>query len=133
MNRPYWDRLWVIQELTIGSRTTPIVGGNRVVRWEDLNKTLYYPNAPAVDTVTAVITRVFKEANISLEELENPRVYWKLNRAQDMLSFQDAQQRGLRTDPAALLRFRRRKSASDHRDKIYGLLGLLDSKNFLWV
>ncbi|KAF9884824.1 hypothetical protein FE257_001240 [Aspergillus nanangensis] len=32
-NRPYWRRLWIIQELTNGRAGTPIVCGSRVTQW----------------------------------------------------------------------------------------------------
>jgi len=128
MGRPYWARLWVIQEIATGNGSTPVLCGSRAVSWNDFYKTLYYFNSPAKDSIANCIDGVFNEMGLSFWDLENARVYYMWNRAQDLQDFQEAQAKGYCPELTTVLRFGRQKSASDPRDKIYGLMGLFDCK-----
>ncbi|KAI9688025.1 MAG: hypothetical protein M1820_010313, partial [Bogoriella megaspora] len=41
-NRPYWKRLWIIQEIALGSPGTPVLCGEKCIQWRDVVKTSIY-------------------------------------------------------------------------------------------
>lgn len=128
MNRRYWNRLWVIQELAMGNSSTPMLCGSRIATWEDLHNTLFYLNMVTPDPVSRIVDQALSDAGWSLLDLETHRVYLQGNRIHDMYQYQQLHSNGMKPDTIRLLRFGRFKDATDSRDKVYGLLGLMDRK-----
>jgi hypothetical protein len=128
LSRRYWNRLWVVQEIAMGSHHTPVLCGNRVVSIHDLDKALYYFNNPPKDSITATIHQVFDELQLSFWDLESTKVYWLWDIVYSLRRFQKIRAAGSLPELNSLLRYCRTREATELKDKVYGLMGLLDRK-----
>jgi hypothetical protein len=110
LSKPYWTRVWIIQELAAASKITVFCGHNTVL-WETLQKFSYLSSTADTERVGS-------------EELRL--------RFQNLLQFRNDR---LDTKPVSLLDaiYRSRYALStDPKDKIYGLLGLVhDGRAFI--
>lgn len=105
LSRAYWSRVWIIQEVVLAQNLVLHLG-QRTIKWNEL-----------VDAVT----RILKEAEMSAIE----RDLGGLSRLRrEVAKGQIPLMRALRETWRA--------KASDPRDKVYGLLGLVeDQRNFI--
>lgn len=122
MNRPYWNRLWIMQEIAMGSVSTPILCGRECVSWGDVFHAIF---TFIVSNDDIVFNLVQNECHHSIEGFR----YSGLNRNR-IIHFMN-QQRALGTKEnqhsqfMPLLDLARKALATDPRDKVYGLLGLM--------
>lgn len=126
MYRSYWPRLWVVQEIAMGSHHTPVLVGNRTVSIDDLDKTVYYFNNAPKDTITAAIDEVFADLKLSFWDLENAREYWHWDVVHSLRGYQKLIKTGRVPELNSLLRYCRQRETSELKDKVFGMLGLLD-------
>jgi hypothetical protein len=111
LRRPYWNRLWVVQELAVNHNHTLLLCGTRKLTRDMVKmaalccQKLLRDNSPAINTSNEnafnISTRVFRLVDI------------------EPTLCQDA-------TPMRVLHLSREALASDNRDKVYGILGLLD-------
>jgi len=175
--RPYWRRLWVLQEVACGGRTMPVLCGDRTLLWhqfstvfnllrqtDEVRNTYIKRELDAAlialhleiwadeDTVRSSIP-AFKDIELIstppnmyplvinadeiidsfiTDELKaafipfNPEIDAYLNAADGLQTLQESQLAGVETNLFSLLNLSRSVLATDPRDKIYGLLGLID-------
>lgn len=121
--RPYWDRLWVTQELILGTSDMLLLCGDRTVHWQDLYHVLYYFNDPAEDRVTPIVGRELKHAGEHNEKLSWEKQYWRWGGVRNIDALRDMTPL---PDLMTLFTINRHKLVTDPRDMIYGLLGLME-------
>jgi hypothetical protein len=129
MRRDYWTRLWIIQEVVLGSTSLALLCGNRFIHWTsfcqgigflyehlwNIKDDLLVYEIIATGSQLSVRSAVWSTANIHL-------VY------QDLwaLSHLEAQGGGDRLSFAHLLDLANSASSQDARDKVYGLVGMME-------
>jgi hypothetical protein len=111
LRKPYWYRLWVVQELAVNHNHTLFLCGTRSLTREMVKmavrccQKLLRENSPAIITSNQdawkISTRVYRLVDVE------PRL------GEDAI-------------PMGVLHLSREALASDDRDKVYGILGLLD-------
>jgi len=118
MQRPYWSRTWILQEVSMGNRLTPIFCGTHMVTWGQLYDALYTFTSRYIDLVFSCITVECDRLGIASKGLmRNPII--QLNRQQGI------QQGLLPRHLLPILDIGRRCLVSDDRDRVYGMLALL--------
>ncbi|KAH0538830.1 hypothetical protein FGG08_004606 [Glutinoglossum americanum] len=109
LDRPYWRRTWIIQELAVPSPRKIWIGcGQFWVPWWDLCDTIMNP---------------FEQSNVKLVTNTHLHRYFTLN-ANTMFEFQKG--------PLELIRLLKRSGsycATDPRDRLYGILGLAKERD----
>ncbi|KAI0871983.1 heterokaryon incompatibility protein-domain-containing protein [Hypoxylon argillaceum] len=109
LNQPWWQRIWVVQEVAISPKVT-VRYGNVSAPWEMFvqaaEATKLQRHQLRMEAEYAKVLSLFTHRILDIEML---RTEWKGHNATDLLSL--------------LQRFSDRK-ATDERDKIYALLGL---------
>ncbi|PVH75711.1 HET-domain-containing protein [Cadophora sp. DSE1049] len=105
--RPYWKRVWIIQEIFLSHPTT-LLCGNEICKWDDI--------CSLITLVTTQGVRLHThEGRIAVvDRLLPPRLLVEIfhRRRQDKANFLD------------YLLLSRQRSTSDARDHVYGVLGL---------
>jgi hypothetical protein len=114
MDRPYWSRLWILQEVAMGDRSTPILCGRHAVTWGDLYDVVYVFASRHLDLVFSGVDREHPVHN-----------GLRRNHIIQLNSQQVAQKRDKEAHALPILDIARRCSVSDSRDRIYGILGML--------
>lgn len=176
ITRVYWRRLWILQEVSRGRATTPVLCGRRTLSWHQfacafgillqsdevintyITNELKAASIPldielwaTIDTVRAIpafrdVELTSRYANMYpllmradeiidvpvTDELKaafigfNPEIWSYLGTISEIQSLQTSQLAGDRTDLYCILNLTRTIFAIDPRDKIYGLLGLME-------
>ncbi|KAJ2989289.1 hypothetical protein NUW58_g3549 [Xylaria curta] len=111
----WWDRIWVVQEVVTG-HTVTVRYGNASAPW-----------AMLVDIATAYSQEAFLKYTTVVSD-DNMKVLKLFSRVIDIDRLRQAWVEGQRPTLLSLLRDFSYRRASDDRDRIYGLLGLCDSK-----
>ncbi|KAI9687990.1 MAG: hypothetical protein M1820_010352 [Bogoriella megaspora] len=119
----YWTRQWVLQELAMGTTKMPVYYGGEQTNWEPLWKIMWYFRDHRNDEWSDMISRLLQEFPAHLDEI------LKTVGSRHMLEFTSFHEKVIRADPkpstTQLLTHTRYSGATDPRDKIYGLLGIL--------
>ena len=124
LSRPYWKRLWIIQEIAMSHTMLQLYCGNRSVYWLEM--------CQAVELITVdpeiLKSKVIKDHEDVGLEYSSPTVVHLLERMQQLQMFSHAQAAGEdRPDLVRLLLASRWSEQRDSRDKVYGILGLMDA------
>ena len=116
--RPYWERLWIIQEIAMGNSQTPILCGDATVRWGHIYHGIYTFGSRHIDIFFSNIERECHEASVR---------YSGLNRNKLIHLWDEGEVQAGKKRPQFLpmLDLGRKSTATDPRDKVYGLLGLM--------
>jgi len=144
LSRPYWDRLWIIQEVLISASKT-VLCGSRSINWDILckgigtihqslfvvkNELLDYDQKVCGKTYpepwcTKNLHRVLKDLWLLGEELKqkNHSIYLPSKRADSHPRFQFHRNP---LDIHRLLEISKQSLGSDARDKFYGLLAIVE-------
>lgn len=119
LDRPYWHRMWIIQELSMGGGKAPILCGHKTVIWEDFFRAIYTFGIHNIDVLFACIN--LERKAVGLRE-------WGLNRNKIIhINDEHRKQAGLGNPQfMCLLDLARKSEATDQRDKVYGILGLME-------
>jgi len=119
LERPYWNRMWIIQELSMGGQRAPILCGHKTVIWEDFFRAIYKFGQHNVDVLFACINLEREAAGLGQGGLNRNRIIH--------IDLEHHTQAGL-GDPQfmCLLDLARKSDATDQRDKVYGILGLME-------
>ncbi|KAF2997713.1 hypothetical protein E8E13_006810 [Curvularia kusanoi] len=119
LERTYWHRMWIIQELCLAGTKAPILCGKKFVTWEQFYSALHTFGKHNTDIMFACIDHERKAAGLSASGLSRNKIIH--------IDFEHRKQAG-NTGPQymPLLDLARHSDASNPRDKIYGLLGLMD-------
>ena len=120
LDRAYWDRLWVLQEICMGGAQTPILCGRQAITWDDLYRATYlFCTTHNIDIVFSLIDEERQNAGLSSAGLKRNKIIH--------LQYEQAiQTSGGELQIMPLLDLGRKSLASDPKDKVYGLLGLMN-------
>jgi hypothetical protein len=123
LNRPYWDCLWIMQEIILGNSQTPVLCGNRVVQWGQIFHAVYTFASRHIEIIFSKIEQECDEAGVRYSGLNRNKIIhlWRYGDVRD----------GQLSPPLMpLFDLSRKSQTADPRDKIYGLLGLLPLEVF---
>lgn len=114
MERPFWSRVWVLQEVAMGNRQTPILCGTDTITWGELFDALYSFTSRYIDFVFSGRhgVRGFKRNNII-----------QLNNQQNQQAIIDGREVSKWLLP--ILDVARKCLVADDRDRVYGILGMV--------
>ena len=114
MERPYWSRVWILQEVAMGDRSTPILCGRHMLTWGELFDALYGFTSAHIDVVFSCLDRS-KRGNPGLRR--NHII---------QLNFQQQMQMKLKAPQLLpIIDVARQCLVSDDRDRVYGILGMM--------
>ncbi|CZR69432.1 uncharacterized protein PAC_19332 [Phialocephala subalpina] len=112
MQREYWKRVWVIQELSAGTKETPILCGRSVIFLEDLSNAAIKWVNQYYSTITLLARAeaggLIKAGNLILAK-----------------KFHDVRRHDCWPPPLDVLAEGRDLDSTDPRDKIYGFMALI--------
>jgi len=118
MKRQYWNRLWILQEIAVGNRSTPLLCGNHSITWGEFYDALYHFSSRYIEIAFSCISWECKEAGIASNGIRRNHII-QLNRQQEILA-------GLKpTNCLPILDVARQCDVSDPKDRIYGILGMM--------
>ena len=118
LKRGYWDRVWIIQELSMGNPRTPILCGSSMVSWSELYSAVYVFGSKHMDALFGNVEREYAKAG--------EKSYSGLNRNKVIHFWAEQSVQGhAQPQYMPLLDLGRKAFATNERDRVYGLLGLL--------
>jgi hypothetical protein len=117
MERPYWDRLWIMQEIAMGGEHTPILCGKDTVSWSELYHGTYTFGTHNVDLMFTLIEHECHEAGIPSSGL-------KRNKIIHLWTEQNVQAGREKPQIICMLDLGRISLVTEPRDKVYGVLGM---------
>jgi hypothetical protein len=118
MIRPYWDRVWIMQELAMGNPQTPILCGKDMIKWGDIYHGIYTFGTRNIE-IFSYIEKECKEARVSYSGLNRNKII-------HLWYEQEIQAGRMKPQLMAMLDLSRKSMATDSKDKIYGLMGLMN-------
>ncbi|KAF4334235.1 hypothetical protein FBEOM_11931 [Fusarium beomiforme] len=135
--RPYWRRMWIVQEVAMGNMNTPVLCGNACISWNDLHKAVGIIAADEsrfgreiLETVQPRILPAwsfeFGRDRLLHERTWAPERMWKIH--QTMTRIQNNQKIDVpSTDWEELVRalnLARDALVTEEKDRVYGILGI---------
>ena len=121
--RPYWKRVWIIQELMNGHAETPVICGSKVIDWTTMCKgveVFISMDLPAAVVIADRQNLGYPKSDLAFGTLYN---ITQLSNLMDL--------RYQIKDPKiipVLMNCSRRASSTDDRDNMYGMLDLMEHK-----
>ena len=119
MERPYWNRVWILQEVAMGNRSTPILCGEQMLTWGELFDALYHFASRHIDLVFSWISDECATRAIEARGLKRNHII-QLNRQQNI------QQRKVPWHFLPILGVGRKCRVSDDKDRVYGMMGMMN-------
>ncbi|KAH6717811.1 heterokaryon incompatibility protein-domain-containing protein [Leptodontidium sp. MPI-SDFR-AT-0119] len=119
LERPYWRRVWIVQELALNHNHTAFICGERMFFRDELELTLQFCFA----SIVAIRTALSQSSNETLPALFDP---WPVFAHHHSLI---TKQKALPDDEFPnfeVLNLSQQGEATNDRDRIYGIHGLLD-------
>ncbi|KAI1382911.1 HET-domain-containing protein [Hypoxylon trugodes] len=130
LSRPYWRRLWIIQEVVLGSRNSPVLCGSSSILIRDIFRSLRIMEADG-DALGQYIIMSARGADIltrkwSFKEdpYEISEKLWERPVAMAALQALDTNLSTTNKGVYDALLLSREAKATDERDRVYGILGL---------
>ena len=121
--RRYWRRLWILQEVALGRYTTPVLCGDRTLCWGQFARA-FDVLIKTDEVINIFITNELKEASLAFD-----RAIWpSLGTVNEIQTFQHWYADSRQINTYRLLQVSRTVFATNPRDKVYGLLGLMDER-----
>lgn len=145
--RPYWRRLWILQEIALGSSNSPVICGNKCVTWEDISNAADLIQRDEHRFGRAILESIESDTmgrfewDFSSDRLpggHEPRTsaerLWKLLlKIAELQRTQDPDAPVEWPDIFSALRVSQGAQATDPKDKIYGMLGLRSIASFAHI
>ncbi|MCJ1456850.1 hypothetical protein MMC28_007216 [Mycoblastus sanguinarius] len=117
----YWRRLWIMQEATLGRDSTPVLCGERTLPWIYFAATFEI----IINTDEVINTYIVNELKVASRSFD--LIIWpNLNAVGEIQRFQDLHANGSRPNIYRLVLFSRAALSTNPRDKVYGLLAIMD-------
>ena len=128
--RPYWSRLWVIQEIALSYDSLNIICGQKAILWPLFGSALSILSCD-METIALAV-----QSDIGHLDLEDDkmgkllrRIFDHFNRLQQLIICSTVYESGIRLPHlGAILPMSRTANQTDARDKVYGILSLVDPK-----
>ncbi|KAF2162526.1 hypothetical protein M409DRAFT_27149 [Zasmidium cellare ATCC 36951] len=118
---PYWTRLWIIQEIALASRDIMILAGTNSMPWNTVSsvaalfRSLPYTIRETLVASVRASGRAMAPFSSNLDKIVD---------IQKLVA--DRVQENKYAQPSTILRLARKAQATNARDKVYGLLSLID-------
>ncbi|CZR66862.1 uncharacterized protein PAC_16763 [Phialocephala subalpina] len=126
LSRPYWWRLWIIQEIALSTDSLSVVCGSKIINWPFL---LLAIDVFASDWGTLLRAVDLDYKAMGIEDYDSSIFANSVNRILQLRIFRDAAFRGVdHPDLKKLLWVVRGARQMDPRDKVYGILSLVDHR-----
>lgn len=133
MQREYWKRVWIIQELSAGTKETPILCGRSVISLGELsNAAIKWISQSTTDLIFTLLAReeLYKHELIAgpiFEAVKKDPIHEWITPGNLLLAkkFDDVRRHGGWPPPLDVLADGRDLNATDPRDKIYGFMALI--------
>ena len=127
MKRPYWSRLWIIQDIVLGSSRLQILCGRKCMDWR-----CFCYGVGTVNTYLWRVKNMLLDHDRAALGIDNNTAWESMNLHhvwKDLWVLSQVQERGGESlDLFKLLQMSSFSNATDPRDKVYGLLGLMDTR-----
>ncbi|KAI1472545.1 HET-domain-containing protein [Daldinia caldariorum] len=129
--RPYWRRLWIIQEVVLGSRNSPVLCGDNSILLKDIFRALSVMKADG-DTLGEYVvfaakgsSKAHQKWNFVAEDTYGiSEKLWERPVAITALKYIDIDISAAHNGVYDCLLLSREANATDERDRVYGILGL---------
>ncbi|PQE13916.1 heterokaryon incompatibility protein [Rutstroemia sp. NJR-2017a BBW] len=130
--RPYFRRLWVLQEVALGTENMPVLCGDRCVQVEDIYRTvkLLRSNGAEFGTQIMAFVHFWSDMQKSWYQTRGDTYRYSERLWERPIAMLEAQNKTRASDSVAhggifgALLLGRESHASDERDRIYGILGM---------
>ncbi|KAM3073427.1 hypothetical protein ACMFMG_004677 [Clarireedia jacksonii] len=130
--RPYFRRLWILQEVALGAENMPVLCGDRCVQVEDIYRTVKILRSNGAEFGSQIINCVhyWSEMQKSWYQTRGDTYRYSERLWERPIAILEAQSTKRAPDSVAhggifgALLLGRESHASDERDRIYGILGL---------
>ncbi|KAE9372888.1 HET-domain-containing protein [Stipitochalara longipes BDJ] len=121
--RPYWKRVWIIQELMSGNTETPVLCGSKIIEWDKMWKGLEV--FTSMDKMAALVDADRRNIGIRNEGNAFGGIYCviRLSKLMEML-FRSIDSPLI----PVLIDCSRSSEATDNRDMTYGMLDLMEKR-----
>ena len=118
LNKRYWNRLWIIQEIVMGGAKSPVLCGDRVITWGEIYHGVFTFGSRIDDLMFSLVEKETKEAGL---------VYRGLNRLKftHLWLEQEVQAGAGLNHYMSMLDLARKSYVSEPRDRVYGILGIV--------
>ncbi|KAI0169098.1 HET-domain-containing protein [Hypoxylon sp. FL1284] len=129
---PYWKRTWVLQEIAKGSTEMRVLYADKSVKWLDLYYAALYFNIPPNDKIGNKVRQIMSQFPEHVEEADHimkPNYHYFLR----VSNTEALRRERVEKDLMKLLTFTRHKLAARPRDKVYGVLGLMNRQIALQI
>ncbi|KAI0890664.1 HET-domain-containing protein [Annulohypoxylon maeteangense] len=130
LSRPYWRRLWIIQEVVLGSRNSPVLCGGSSILIRDIFKSLQVMQGDGDSLGQYVIMSARGTGNLKRKWSVKDDTYeiseklWERPVAMAALQALDTNLSTTNRGVYDALLLSREAKATDERDRVYGILGL---------
>lgn len=128
IDREYWYRVWVLQEMAMGTEDSPIMCGQKRVKWQYFTDTVWAFNHANEDATTGVKRIISEEMNAEHQTaLSTYRVYWMWSQFPWFSDFKRVLSGSSENEPnyERVYEIMRRALCTEPRDKVYGILALM--------
>jgi hypothetical protein len=129
MQRPFWSRLWIIQEIVLGASSLILQCGSRVIQWTIFCDGIGFLHDHLWNVKDDILAYEIRSIG---PQAANWSLAWATSSLhlvyQDLwaLSHREAQGGGDRLSFAHLLDLANSAISQDPRDKVYGLVGMME-------
>ncbi|KAI1213837.1 HET-domain-containing protein [Annulohypoxylon truncatum] len=130
LSRPYWRRLWIIQEVVLGSTNSPVLCGGSSILIRDIFKSLQVMKGDGDALGQYIImsargnSTLGRKWNITEDTYEISEKLWERPVAMAILQALDTNLATTNRGVYDALLLSREAKATDERDRVYGILGL---------
>ncbi|XDG07219.1 hypothetical protein ABKA04_006834 [Annulohypoxylon sp. FPYF3050] len=131
LSRPYWRRLWIIQEVVLGSRNSPVLCGGSSILIRDIFKSLQVMKGDGDALGQYIIMAARGSSSLKLkwnllmdDTYEISEKLWERPVAMAILQALDTNLATTNRGVYDALLLSREAKATDERDRVYGILGL---------
>lgn len=121
LNRPYWNRAWIMQEIAMGTEKTPVLCGDDIITWDQIYRGVYKFGTRIDDLMFLHIEAECRNAGIEYRGLNRHKII-------HLWEEQLVQSGAASSHYMSILDIPRKSYATDSRDKVYGILGLIPSE-----
>jgi hypothetical protein len=130
--RPYFRRLWILQEVALGTENMPVLCGDRCVQVEDIYRTvkILRSNGAEFGTQIMAVVHFWSDMQKSWYQTRGDTYRYSERLWERPIAMLEAQNKIRASDSVAhggifgALLLGRESHASDERDRIYGILGM---------
>lgn len=138
LSRPYWSRLWIIQELALGISAVNICCGSQDINWPALSNAIallhgdigrvFREISRASKELSTVVDHDFSMFNVAVGRVRNLSLFneaaWHSRKITNTIEFPNST---AHSHLENMLLLSRGAGSTDDKDKIYGILSLVDN------